>query len=53
LEAEEFVITSDQYDMEIFLVKFPMAGMAEHKEEKEQDAFAFWADRSQGLNWTK
>ncbi|PTR05338.1 uncharacterized protein DUF955 [Nitrosospira sp. Nsp5] len=53
LEAEEFAILSDHFEMTIFLVQFPLAGMAEHEEEKEQDAFTFLSDRAQGFNWTR
>ena len=53
LEAEEFVITSDHFDMAIFLVQFPYAGMVEQAEEKDWDAFTFLENRAQGLNWTR
>lgn len=53
LEAEEFSIVSDHFEMAIFLVLFPLAGMVEHAEEKESDAFEFFSDRAQGLNWTR
>lgn len=53
LEAEEFVIISDHFDMAIFLVQFPCAGMVEQAEEKDRDAFTFLENRAQGLNWTR
>ncbi|GKS70011.1 hypothetical protein W03_20150 [Nitrosomonas sp. PY1] len=53
LEAEEFVIISDHFDMAIFLVQFPYSGMVEQMEEKESDAFTFLVDRSAGFNWKK
>jgi hypothetical protein len=53
MEAEELVIVSDQFELAIFLVRFPMAGMVDHEEEPEQDAFTFLLDRAQGFNWTK
>ncbi|ABB76085.1 protein of unknown function [Nitrosospira multiformis ATCC 25196] len=48
LEAEEFVIISDHFDLAIFLVRFPYAGMVEQAEEKDWDAFTFFENRAQG-----
>jgi hypothetical protein len=42
---------SDHFDMAIFLVRFPYAGMVEQAEEKGGDAFTFLENRAQGLNW--
>ncbi len=53
MEAEESAIVSDQFDMAIFLVRFPMVGLIEHDEEPEHDSCTFLTDRAQGLNWSK
>lgn len=53
MEAEESAIVSDQFELAIFLVRFPMAGLIHHEEEPEQDAFSFLTARAQGLNWTR
>ena len=39
LEAEESVIVSDQFELMIFLVRYPSSGLIEHEEEEELDAF--------------
>lgn len=39
LEAEESVIISDQFELTIFLVRFPSSGLIEHEEVQELDAF--------------
>lgn len=53
LEAEESVIRSDRYDLEIFFIRFPMATSVDHDEEETTDAFGFLSERAQGLNWQK
>lgn len=40
LEAQESAILSDQFDMVIFLVKFPLANLVEHDEEEVEDSFS-------------
>jgi hypothetical protein len=39
LEAEESVIISDQFELMIFLIRFPMTGQIEHEEEQDQDTY--------------
>lgn len=39
LEAEESAIISDQFELMIFLIRFPMAGHIEHEEEQDQDTY--------------
>ena len=53
MEAEECAIVSDQFDLAIFLVRFPTAGAVHHDEDPGQDAFTFMTERAQGLGWTK
>lgn len=53
IEAEESAIVSDQFEMAIFLLRFPMAGAVQHEEEPEKDAFSFMTERAQGFGWTK
>ena len=50
-EAIESVIVSDQFEQNIFLVRFPFALMVDHAEEPESDAFTVLAEMGQGLNW--
>lgn len=53
LEAEESAVVSDQFELAIFLVRFPTMGAVHHEEEPEQDAFSFMEARAEGFNWTK
>jgi hypothetical protein len=53
LEAEESVIVSDQFDLTIFLVRYPDARMVQHEEEPETDAFDGMTDMSKGFGWSK
>ena len=53
MEAEESAIVSDQFELAIFLVRFPTTGAVQHEEEPEQDAFTFMTERAQGFGWTK
>lgn len=53
MEAEETVIVSDRFDMAIFLVRFPTAGLVEHEEEDVVDAFTGLSKKSAGLGWKK
>lgn len=53
MEANEFAIVSDQFELAIFLIHFPITHTVEHAEESEDDAFSFLAERAQGFNWTK
>lgn len=53
MEAEESAIVSDQFELAIFLVRFPTTGLVHHEEEPQEDAFSFLTSRAQGFNWTK
>lgn len=54
MEAQEFIILSDQFDLAIFLIQFPTAKrVIEHEEEDEEDSFTFLSNKAQGYNWTK
>lgn len=54
LEAKEFAIISDQFDVVIFIVLFPTARKpVEHEEEDISDSFDFLSQRAQGFNWSK
>lgn len=53
MEADESAIVSDQFELAIFLIRFPAARTVEHAEEPEEDAFSFLAERADGFNWTK
>ena len=52
LEAEESVIISDQFDLMIFLVRYPDARFVSHDEEPETDAFDVIENASKGLGWS-
>lgn len=52
-EAIESVIVSDQFEQNIFLIRFPHALMVDHAEEPETDAFTVFEEKGQGLNWKK
>jgi hypothetical protein len=49
-EAIESVIMSDQFEQNIFLIRFPLALMVDHAEEPETDAFTAFEEKGQGLN---
>lgn len=53
LEAEESVIVSDQFELMIFLVRYPDARLVLHDEELETDTFDAMKDASQGFGWSK
>ena len=53
LEAEESVIVSDQFELTIFLVRYPDARVVVHDEESETDAFDVMSDASRGFDWAK
>lgn len=53
LEAEESVIVSDQFELAIFLVRYPEARLVQHQEESEVDAFDVMTDTSRGFDWSK
>lgn len=53
LEAVESVIVSDQFELTIFLVRFPEARVVVHDEETETDAFDVMTDSSRGFDWSK
>lgn len=40
-EAEESVINSDRFDLQIFLIKFPFATLQEFEEEREMDTLDY------------
>lgn len=52
-EAVESAIFSDQYEMQIFLIRFPSAEFKDFGEEYEGDMVDFMNLRSQGLGWKK
>lgn len=52
-EAIESVIVSDQFEQNIFLIRFPLALVVDHAEEPESDAFTVFAENGHGLNWKK
>lgn len=49
MEAEESVIVSDQFELAIFLVRYPDARTIVHDEESEIDAFDIVSDASAGF----
>ena len=51
LEAEEAVIVSDQFELTIFLVRFPSVREVVHEEETEHDSFDVLAGLAQGFDW--
>ena len=51
LEAEEAVIVSDQFELTIFLVRFPSVREVIPEEETEHDSFDVLAGRAQGFDW--
>ncbi|WP_081062338.1 MULTISPECIES: ImmA/IrrE family metallo-endopeptidase [Burkholderia] len=53
MEAEESLIVSDQFELAIFLIRFPSPGHIEHTEDTSSDAADFLAERAKGLNWTR
>jgi len=53
LEAEESVIISDQFDLTIFLVRYPGARSVEHDEAPEADAFDGIKDMEKGFGWSR
>jgi Zn-dependent peptidase ImmA (M78 family) len=52
-EAIESVIVSDQFEQNIFLIRFPHALMVDHAEELDSDAFTVFAENAQGIDWKK
>jgi hypothetical protein len=52
LEAEESVIVSDQFELMIFLVRYPEARVVVHDEEAVTDAFDGMAGMSSGTGWS-
>lgn len=53
LEAEESVVVSDQFELTIFLVRYPDACPIQHEDDIQKDAFDRMADLSKGLGWSK
>jgi hypothetical protein len=53
LEAEESVIVSDQFELTIFLVRYPEARLVVHDEETETDAFDVMTDASREFDGSK
>jgi len=51
--AEESVIVSDQFELAIFLVRYPEARLVQHEEESGVDAFDVMTDTSRGFDWSK
>ena len=52
LEAEESVIVSDQFELMIFLVRYPDARVVVHDEEAVTDAFDGMTGMSSGTGWS-
>lgn len=52
LEADESVIVSDQFELTIFLVRFPEARVVVHDEDIETDAFDMMTDTLRGFDWS-
>ena len=53
MEAEECVIVSDQFELTIFLLRYPEARVVMHEEETETDAFDVMTDASRGFDWSR
>ncbi|SER81109.1 protein of unknown function [Nitrosomonas sp. Nm51] len=54
LEAVEFIINSDKYDLIIFFIHFPFAALNSFKEyENFKDSSDYLSDKANGLNWKK
>lgn len=53
LEAEESIIVSDQFDLTIFLIRYPEARVIVHEEESEGDSFDAVSSLSNGFSWSK
>lgn len=53
MEAEECVIVSDQFELTIFLLRYPEARVVMHDEETETDAFDVMTDASRGFDWSR
>jgi hypothetical protein len=53
LEAQESLIVSDQFDLAIFLVRYPSARVVVHEEEAETDAFEVMTGASSGFHWSR
>jgi len=53
MEAEESVIVSDQFELMIFLVRYPEARLILHEEETEADVFDVMTNRAGELGWSK
>ena len=51
--SSDLEIVSDQFELAIFLVRFPATGAVHHDEEPVQDAFTFMTERAEGLNWIR
>lgn len=52
MEAEESVIVSDQFELMIFLVRYPEARLILHDEETEADAFDVMTNTSGEFDWS-
>jgi hypothetical protein len=53
LEAEESLIVSDQFDLTIFLIRYPGARSVEHVEEEVGDAVDGMSKLGAGLGWMR
>jgi len=52
LEAEEAAIVSDQFELMIFLVRFPEAQVITHDEESDTDVFDMMTSKQSGSSWS-
>jgi len=52
LEAEEAAIVSDQFELMIFLVRFPEAQVITHDEESDTDVFDMMTSKQSGSPWS-
>lgn len=53
LEAEESLIASDQFEVAIYLIRFPSATLFNAEDEVSQDAADFLSERAKGFNWRR
>ena len=53
MDAEECVIVSDQFELTIFLLRYPEARVVVHDEETETDPLDVMTDASRGFDWSR
>ena len=53
MEAEECVVVSDQFELTLFLLRYPEARVVTHDEETETDTFDVMTDASRGFDWSR